>query len=115
MLKRRVVKIGDRRYRVELPGGDVSEFSYRERRRQWDSLAQSYTDFDPGEKRYLLAWASVFMDSFAKEEDVLLFIIRFGYGISDKHLVPSEIRPTSIWSTKQGIGLTSGTVPTDMR
>ena len=31
------------------------------------------------------------MDFFVKEEDVLLFIIRFGYGIIDKHLVPSEI------------------------
>jgi hypothetical protein len=91
IMKRRVVRIGDRRFRVELPGGDVSEFSYREKPRRWDPDQCSYIDFEPGEDRYVLHWEGMFLDSFEKETDVFLFVLRFGYGISDECLVPSEI------------------------
>jgi len=90
-MKRRVVKVGDRRYRVELPGGDLSEFSYREKPRRWDPDQCTHLDFEPGEDRYLLSWEGLFMDSFPGEIDVLLFIIKFGYGVGDNQLVPSEI------------------------
>jgi len=74
-----------------LPGGDVSEFSYRETPRKWNPDLCTYVDFETGEDRYVLSWEGLFMDSFPKEEEVLLFIIRFGYDIQDKQLVPSEI------------------------
>jgi len=90
-MKRRVVKVGDRRYRVELPGGDVSEFSYRESPRRWDPDQCSYVDFELDEDRYTLSWEGIFMDSFPTEADVLLFILRFGYSVDDKFLVPSEV------------------------
>jgi len=90
-MKRRIVKVGDRRYRVELPGGDTSEFSYREKARRWDPDQCCYVDFESGEDRYILSWEGLFMDSFICEEDALLFVIKFGYSINDKNLVPSEI------------------------
>lgn len=90
-MKRRVIKVGDRRFRVELPGGDVSEFSYREKARHWDPYQGTHVDFEAEEDRYLLSWEGLFLDSFRKEEEALLFILRFGYSISDQHLIPSEI------------------------
>ena len=89
-MKRRIVKIGDRRYRVELPGGDVSEFSYREKPRRWDPDQCVCVDFEPDEDRYLLSWEGLFMDSFLREVDVLCFIIRFGYGVEGKTRLPPE-------------------------
>ena len=90
-MKRRVIKISDRRYRVELPGGDVSQFSYREKPRKWITAKYSYADFEPDEDRYTLSWEGLFLDTFRTEIDALLFIIRFGYSIKDTDLVPSEI------------------------
>jgi hypothetical protein len=90
-MKRRVVKVGECRYRVELPGGDLSEFSYREKPRKWNPDLCSYVDFEPDEDRYILSWEGLFMDTFLKEQEVLLFIMRFGYSIPDEDLVPSEI------------------------
>lgn len=90
-MKRRVVRIGDRRFQVRLPGGDISEFSYREKPRRWDSAQLQYLEFEEGEDRYILHWEGLFMDSFEKESEALLFILRFGYSISDKNLIPSEI------------------------
>lgn len=90
-MKRRVVRIGDRRFRVELPGGDISEFSYREKARRWDPDQCSYIDFEENEDRYTLSWAGLFLDSFPNEVETLLFVIRFGYSLPDKYLVPSEI------------------------
>lgn len=90
-MKRRVVKVGDRRYRVELPGGDMSQFSYREKPRRWDPDSCVYKDFEPDEDRYILSWEGIFMDTFLTEADVLCFILRFGYSIADDNLIPSEI------------------------
>ncbi len=90
-MKRRVVKVGDRRYQVTLPGGDVSEFSYKETPRKWNPDLCTYVDFESDEDRYVLSWEGLFMDSFPSEEEVLLFIIRFGYSVGDDALVPSEL------------------------
>lgn len=90
-MKRRVLRIGDRRFRIELAGNDVSEFSYREKPRRWDPVRRIHVDFEPEEDRYILTWDNMFIESFRREEDVLLFILRFGYDISDRYLVPSEI------------------------
>ncbi len=90
-MKRRVIKVGYRRYRVELPGGDRSEFSYREKPRKWDSNLLSFVDFEPSEYRFSLWWDGAFMEYLPRELDVLLFIVRFGYGVRDQHLVPSEL------------------------
>ena len=90
-MKRRVLRIGDRRFRVELPGGDISEFSYREKAHRWDPDQCSYLDFEEDEDRYILSWERLFLDSFQTEIDTLLFLIRFGYSLPDKDLVPSEI------------------------
>lgn len=90
-MKRRVVKVGDRRFRAEIPGGDVSEFSYREKARRWDPDQCSYVDFLENEDRYILSWEGIFLDTFRTEVEALLFIIRFGYSIDDRYLIPSEI------------------------
>ena len=90
-MKRRVVKTGNRRYRVELPGGDLDQFSYREKPRKWDAGNYCHIEFKPGEDRYILSWDGVFLDTFLTEVEVLLFIIRFGYSIGSTDLVPSEI------------------------
>ena len=66
-MKRRVIKISDRRYRVELPGGDVSQFSYREKPRKWITAKYSYADFEPDEDRYTLSWEGLFLDTFRTE------------------------------------------------
>jgi hypothetical protein len=90
-MKRRVVRIGDRRFKVEIPGGDVSEFSYHEKPRRWDPDQETCVDFGPEEDRFVLRWDGVMVDTFWREEEVLLFILKFGYSIGDKQLVPSEI------------------------
>ncbi len=90
-MKRRMVKTGDRRYRIELPGGDISEFTYRDLPRPWNQDLYCYLDFEPGADRYSLAWEGNFVDSFPKEEELLCFLIRFAYTIGEEHLIPSEI------------------------
>ncbi len=90
-MKRRMIRTGDRRYQIELPGGDVSEFTYRDLPRPWDPDSCSYLEFETGTNRYSLSWEGNFIDSFPREEEVLCFLIRFAYTIEEDHLIPSEI------------------------
>ena len=86
-MRRRVIRIGDDCYRVELPGGDISKFAYQSR----EECYVGDKTVDPDLEQHLLFWEDAFMDSFAVKEDVLMFILRFGYSIADYHLIPSEI------------------------
>jgi hypothetical protein len=79
-MRRRVIRTGEDRYRVELPGGEISEFTCLER-----------GENSPEREQYLLFWEGVFISDFNIKEDALMFLLRFGYTIADYHLVPSEI------------------------
>lgn len=90
-MKRRLIKLGGRRYQIELPGGDISVWEYRDLPRHWDSKLGVYKDFEPGMNRFALSWEGSLIDSFCQEEDILCFLIRFAYNIPEHCLIPSEI------------------------
>jgi hypothetical protein len=79
-MRRRVISTGEDRYRVELPGGEISEFTCLDRKKH-----------SPGREQYLLFWEDTFISDFTTKEDALMFVLRFGYTIADYHLVPSEV------------------------
>ena len=101
-MKRRVIKVSFRRYRVELPGGDINILTYGDKPRAFDSELEQFIDFGLGEERYDLVWDGIYLESFVREAEVISFIIRFAYSMKGEHLIPSEILADFNWIYEGG-------------